>query len=59
MGKWHDYWVKMNKEQETIEVLRIELKKYVRGYEILIEYWDCISDEEKPKVHERLKEIGL
>ena len=36
MGKWHDYWVKMNKEQETIEVLRKELKKYVRGYEILI-----------------------
>ena len=59
MGKWHDYWVKMNKEQETIEVLRQELKKYVRGYEILIKYWDSISDEEKPKAHERLTEIGL
>ena len=51
MGKWNDYWVKMNKEQETIEVLRQELKKYVRGYEILIKYWDSISDEEKQKAH--------
>jgi len=59
VGKWHDYWVKMNKEQETIEVLRQELKKYVRGYEILIKYWDSISDEEKQKAHEELTKIGL
>ena len=59
MGKWHDYWVKMNKEQETIEVLRKELEKYVRGYEILIKYWDSISDEEKQKAHEELTKIGL
>ena len=59
MGKWNDYWVKMNKEQETIEVLRQELKKYVRGYEILIKYWDSISDEEKQKDHEELTKIGL
>ncbi len=59
MGKWHDYWVKMNKEQETIEVLRQELKKYIRGYEILIKYWDSISDEEKQKAHEELTKIGL
>tara|TARA_Y100000593_G_C4255438_1_gene309401 strand:+ start:1035 stop:1214 length:180 start_codon:yes stop_codon:yes gene_type:complete len=59
VGKWHDYWVKMNKEQETIEVLRQELKKYIRGYEILIKYWDSISDEEKQKAHEELTKIGL
>ena len=59
MGKWNDYWVKMNKEQETIEVLRQELKKYVRGYEILIKYWDSISEEEKQKAHEELTKIGL
>ena len=59
MGKWNDYWVKMNKEQETIEVLRQELNKYVRGYEILIKYWDSISDEEKQKAHEELTKIGL
>ena len=59
MGKWNDYWVKMNKEQETIEVLRQELKKYVRGYEILIKYWDSISDEEKQTAHEELTKIGL
>tara|TARA_R100001530_G_C4229935_1_gene132376 strand:+ start:360 stop:539 length:180 start_codon:yes stop_codon:yes gene_type:complete len=59
VGKWHDYWVKMNKEQETIRVLRKELEKYVRGYEILIKYWDSISDEEKQKAHEELTKIGL
>ena len=59
MGKLNDYLVKMNKEHETIEVLRQELKKYVRGYEILIKYWDSISDEEKQKAHEELTKIGL
>ena len=59
MGKWNDYWTNINKEQETIKVLRQELKKYVRGYEILIKYWDSISDEEKQKAHEELKKIGL
>ena len=59
MGKWNDYWTNINKEQETIEVLRQELKKYVRGYEILIKYWDSISDEEKQKAHEELTKIGL
>jgi hypothetical protein len=46
-------------KKDAINIVREELRKYVKGYEILIEYWDCISDEEKPKVHERLKEIGL
>ena len=59
MGKWNDYWTNINKEQETIKVLRQELKKYVRGYEILIKYWDSISDEEKQKAHEELTKIGL
>ena len=59
MGKWNDYWTNINKEQETFKVLRQELKKYVRGYEILIKYWDSISDEEKQKAHEELTKIGL
>ena len=33
--------------------------KYKLGYDILMDYWDCIPEEEKPKVHEQLKEIGL
>lgn len=33
--------------------------KYKKGFEILIKYFDSISEEEKPKVDERLKEVGL
>ena len=33
--------------------------KYEKGFNILIEYFDSISDEEKPEVSKRLKEIGL
>ena len=33
--------------------------KYKEAYNILMEYWDCLPDEEKPSVDKRLKEIGL
>ena len=33
--------------------------KYKEAYNILMEYWDCLPDEEKPVVDKRLKEIGL
>jgi len=33
--------------------------KYEEGFDILYEYFDSISDEEKPEVNRRLKEIGL
>jgi hypothetical protein len=36
-----------------------EAIKYKQAYEILIEYFDSISDEEKPKVDKKLKELGL
>jgi len=32
---------------------------YKKAYEILIEYFDSISDEEKPKVDKELKKVGL
>ena len=35
------------------------LIKYQHGFDILMEYWDCLPDEEKPVVDKRLKEIGL
>ena len=28
---------------------------YKKAYEILMEYWDSLPDEEKPKINERLK----
>jgi hypothetical protein len=36
-----------------------ELKQYKEGFRELHAYWDSISDEEKPKLHERLKKIGV
>lgn len=33
--------------------------KYKEGYNILMEYWDSLPDEEKPKIHKKLEKIGL
>jgi len=32
---------------------------YKKGYDILSRYFDSIADEEKQKVHEQLKKVGL
>lgn len=34
-------------------------EKYKKAYEILMEYFKYIPDEEKPKIHKRLKELEL
>jgi hypothetical protein len=33
--------------------------RYRKAYDILMEYWDCIPDEEKPEVDRKLNELGL
>lgn len=33
--------------------------KYEKAYFILMEFWDSIDDEEKPKVDKRLRRLGL
>ena len=32
---------------------------YKKGYEILEEYFDCIPEDEREEVHNRLEEVGL
>ena len=32
---------------------------YKEGFNILMEYWDSLPDEEKPEIDERLKKVGL
>tara|TARA_R110002020_G_scaffold81097_1_gene201767 strand:+ start:584 stop:718 length:135 start_codon:yes stop_codon:yes gene_type:complete len=44
----------MNKKE-----LMEELHKYQTALGILMEYWDSLPDEEKPKIDKRLKEMGL
>lgn len=41
------------------DILIDEIEKYKAGFNILIEYFDSIAEEEKPEVHKRLKELGL
>ena len=35
------------------------VNNYKKGFEVLMEYWDSLPDDEKPKINERLKELGL
>jgi hypothetical protein len=32
---------------------------YQKGFNILMEYWDSLPDEEKPEINRRLKQIGI
>jgi thiamine pyrophosphokinase len=36
-----------------------ELRKYYYGFNIIMEYFDSISDEEKPILHKKLSKLGL
>tara|TARA_Y100000593_G_scaffold89567_1_gene174066 strand:- start:2468 stop:2713 length:246 start_codon:yes stop_codon:yes gene_type:complete len=45
--------------QEEIDRLNEKLHRYKTAVGILMEYWDSLPDEEKPKIDKRLKEIGL
>ena len=47
------------KKQEEIESLKKEVKRYKKAYEILICYFDSISDEEQPKVNKKLAKLNL
>ena len=46
-------------KQEVVRFLRDELTKYKKGFDILMGYFDSISDEEKKDVSDKLTEIGL
>ena len=43
----------------TIEKLKSEVEKYKSGFNEVMEYFDSISDEEKPLLSERLNKLGL
>lgn len=32
---------------------------YKRAYELFLEYWDSLPDEEKPKLHKKLRRLKL
>ena len=45
-------------DREYIDQLE-GLIKYQYAYDIFMEHWESLPDEEKPKIHEKLKELGL
>lgn len=36
-----------------------KLNTYRKAYRILMDYWDCLPDEDKPKIDRALKSVGL
>jgi len=36
-----------------------DLPDYKSGFDLLMEYWDSLPDEEKPEIHEKMIEFGL
>lgn len=51
----------MKKEElkDKLFVCKSELKRYKKGYNIMMCYFDSISDEERPKVNKKLKKLGI
>ena len=45
------------RERELME--EEERNRYKEAYNILMEYWDSLPDEEKPRIDERLKKLNL
>ena len=33
--------------------------RYAKAYNILMDYWDCLPDDEKPKINKKLRELNL
>ena len=52
-------WNQMNKDDKMYINALEDLIKYQYAYDILMEYFDYLPDEDKPKIHKRLKEVGL
>ena len=48
-----DWWVTMTSGQ-----VKPTYAELLQAFNILMEYWESIPDDEKPKVDKRLKEVG-
>jgi hypothetical protein len=35
------------------------MRSYKAGFNILMDYWDCLPEEERADIDKRLKEVGL
>lgn len=46
-------------ETKNIKTIKPDYPDYKKGFEILIEYFDCLNIEDKKEIDERLKKVGL
>lgn len=60
LNKKKEEW-KLSNKNDTINRIVEEHKnnRFEKGYHLVMEYFDSISDEEKPKVDKELKKLGL
>ena len=49
----------LHSEMEVMKHKALFYDRYFEAYNILMEYWDSIPDEEKHEVHARLEKLGL
>ena len=49
----------LHSEMEVMKHKALFYDRYFEGFNILMEYWDSIPDEEKHEVHARLEKLGL
>ena len=75
MNNWQDVLEYDTEDEDNIDCMTITTRekewlvdpetgyksenKYEVAYQILMEYWDSLPDDEKPKIHERLETIGV
>lgn len=45
--------------KENFKKLKEENKKLWKAYSILMNYWDSLPDDEKPKIDKQLKKLGI
>lgn len=46
-------------DKEKIILLKAELKRYKKGFTLLYQYFDSISDEEQIKIGKKLEKLNL
>jgi hypothetical protein len=53
------YWFNEGDEHNTIKEVIEDKNKYEEGFNVLMEYWDSLPDEEKADIDKRLKGFGI
>ena len=58
--------IKIGKELTPEEIIRDEtnylqsqLDRYKKGFDILMDYWDCLPEEEREEIDRRLNDLRI